>query len=395
MSKHVGPSEFVRFRANTAFDFLQSTCAPESRQFSDGSKQYYTRNRVFRSQVLATRAPVTVLDTAARLRALPAEKWRRDYGRQKVLFILPSDALGDCVGVILFLRSFRAAWPLARITVANTGAATDLFTAEPGLQVLPLFISEKELDAHFPVIDLGEVDGWDAVSTQPVDVESVLLERFGLAPCPVERPASTSGIAILPLASSPLRTLPPRLVAELAQAMAGKGPVRVVLNAYQAVSAAYDKALRPLIPNAIDIVGGFQTTSELRAFMARQAFLITADSGPAHVSKLFATPGVAIYTSASGKVLQGRHRNLACWQSPYNGPNCSASCGLAKVRATDDGRIGCMGSLGVPLDALCHLPPDAQPALVQRMILDQPVPCVAELDARRQEIAAMARTLLP
>lgn len=391
LNPHLGPTAFVRFRTQAAFEFRLSVFEESCRQRPDGSKEYLTRNRVLLPQIRAAGDTVRVMADNARLPVLPARRWQRDYGRQRVMFVLPSDALGDCVGVVLFLRAFRRRFPQARVTVANTGAATDLFAAEPGVEVLPLLISAKALDAHHPIIDLGEVDGWDAVTTQPVDVEGALLQRFGLdaEDVPVRPVPPSPRVAILPLASSPLRSLPPALVAALAQGVTGRASaVSVVLNAYQGVAAAYEQALRPLLPPGCAVVPGFPTTKGLLDFLAGQDFLVAADSGPAHLAKLSGLPGLAIYTSADGAVLQGRHRNLARWQSPFAGPHCAAPCGLAKLRATADGRVGCMGSLGGTLDDLPVLPNEAQPHVAARLVLEQPVPCVADLAARADQVVA-------
>lgn len=389
MTKHHGRSEFTRFRTSAPFALKLSVFEPGFAQQPDGSRDYYTRNRVVRQQINSPGAPVRVMAEGVRFKTLPPQSWRRDYGRQRVLFILPSDALGDCVGVALFLRAFRNSFPEAQVTVANTGAATDIFGREPGLRVLPLVLSDKEVERHHPIIDLGDIDGWDAVTTQPVDVESVLLDRFGLEPAdiPLRPLPARPRIAIAPMASSPLRTLPPALIATLAGRLAGIGPVTIMLNAYQGVKNAYERALRSTLPDGIEVIGGFATTSGLLGFLAAQDYLVCADSGPAHLAKLFGTQGIALYTSASGEVLQGRHRNLARWQSDYAGPDCQAPCGLAKLRETADGRVGCMGSLGVALADLPNLPNEAQPALAERLVIADPVPCVAALARDRDYIA--------
>ena len=116
-------------------------------------------------------------------------------------------------------------------------------------------------------------------------------------------------------------------------------------------------------------------------------YAVFADSGPAHIAKLFATPGVAIYTSAPSHVLQGRFRNLSAYNTPYSGDHCTAPCGLAKVRQAADGRIGCMGSLQLPLDGLPSIPRTANPAAVQALV-DNPVPCVMALEANGADLAA-------
>lgn len=396
MKAHLGPTTFTRFRTKETFDFRLSAFAESCRQRDDGSKDYYTRNAVLLRQINAAGEAVRIMGEAVRLPCLPASRWQRDYGRQRVLFVLPSDALGDCVGVVLFLRAFRRKFPAASVTVANTGAASDLFAAEPGLAVLPLLISSKMLDNHHPIIDLGEAEGWTLVTTKPVDVETVLLDQFGLDPEPVPvRPIpAVPRLAILPLSSSPLRTLPPAVVGAVAQALQPLGQLSVVLNAYQQVAAAYGQDMAPRLPKDATVLPGFATTRGLMDFLGQQDFIVTADSGPAHMAKLTGLAGLAIYTTVDGKTLQGHHRNLERWQVAYSGPYCSAPCGLAKLRSTADGRVGCMGSLGLSLAELPNLPNEAQPHLANRLVLEQPVPCVADLAAQADQVAVAALAAL-
>ena len=61
-----------------------------------------------------------------------------------------------------------------------------------------------------------------------------------------------------------------------------------------------------------------------------------------------------------------------------------------EVRQAADGRIGCMGSLGLEVEALPDTPKGQQPLLVEQF-LRQPVPCVAALGEQVAELAAFVR----
>ena len=140
----------------------------------------------------------------------------------------------------------------------------------------------------------------------------------------------------------------------------------------------YRQAVAPKLPAGCRIVDVFPKIGDLLDAVAAFDYAVFADSGPAHMSKLFGTPGVAVYSSAPGDVLQGRFTNLDRWTIPFSGPWCTAPCGLAKVRQHRDGRIGCMGSLEAPLADLPTLPGRADPRLVEQLFRD-PVPCIAAL----------------
>jgi hypothetical protein len=387
----IGPTAFTRFRTRLPFEFGLPTFDGRFRQASDGGAYYLCRNDTLLASLRQATPPMR-LSEGGGFSCLPRRLWGgTEFAGRRVLFVLPSSAIGDCVGVHLFLKSFRTRWPTAEVAVLNSGAATDLFALEPAVTLFPLFLSETQHKRWRTVVDLGEMEGWGGIATSPIDAETVLLDAFGLSPCPAElagRPVPAEPrSAILPLASSPLRSLPPRLTAALARALAAKGPVTVLLNGWQGLSRAYEAALRPLLSEGITVNGGFRATGQLMDFIAGCGYVVVADSGPAHLTKLAGTPGTAIYTSAGHQVLQGRFRNLTPWQSRFAGPHCTAPCGLAKLRRAADGRVGCMGSLGLPLEELPGLPGE-DAALAARLVLETPVPCVAALTDAADAVAA-------
>ncbi|WP_288350347.1 lipopolysaccharide heptosyltransferase family protein [uncultured Thalassospira sp.] len=403
MPRHLHPSRktFARFASRQPFQFGLPNVSPELGQASDNSPVYFTRtNSLLRQQVLGNAKGVAIKSDAFRFQVLPRDRWgKTDFSKSSVLFLIPDDALGDCVGMTLFLRAFLQRYPHAKTAVLNSAAASDIFALISDLAIFQLFISARNLAQFEYVIDLSEMEGWKDIATMPVNPEEALCEAFELAPVPLEkRDVSFKpgiNIGIVPMASSPLRTLPPDLVGKISTLFARHDAnVTIVLNAYQGVMKAYKAALGDLGAPNIRIVDGFKTIGDLVQFVSRQDYMVVADSGPAHITKLFQTPGLGIYSSASAKTLQGRHKNLRSWQSGFVGPYCQAPCGLAKLRATPDGKIGCMGSLNVAASALSELPQKSDPALARALVTENPVPCVAELGQKSDAILSLLKTEL-
>ncbi|RCK39567.1 heptosyltransferase [Thalassospira profundimaris] len=395
MPRHLHPSRktFSRFASRQPFQFGLPNVGPALGQKSDESPVYFTRtNSLLRQQVLGSAKGVTIKSDGFRFQVLPRNKWSEtNFSKSSILFLIPDDALGDCVGMTLFLRAFRLRYPDAKLGVLNSAAASDIFALIPDLVIFQLFISARDLAQFDQVIDLSEMEGWKDIATMPVNPEESLCEAFdiALAPLPARKVLvrSEMQIGIVPMASSPLRTLPTDLVRDLTSYLQTQNArITIVLNAYQGVMKAYKAALGQFETNNIRIIDGFKTIGDLVQFMSQQDYMVVADSGPAHITKLFQTPGLGIYSSASAQVLQGRHQNLRNWQSRFIGPHCQAPCGLAKVRATTDGRIGCMGSLNLASGELSQLPQKSDPALAIAMVTSAPVPCVAELSQDMQEI---------
>ena len=397
----------LRFAARQPFRFRQHNTDPRAEQTGRGGENYLTNARQFAQRVLLN-APqqFRVLDTAVRLPCLAREAWREyDFTGKRALFLLPSEALGDNVPVLCFLAALREKFAMRGVGVFCARSAADIFLTDPTVELFTLWLPERQLAGYDVLVDLGHMETRHNIDVWAVDMETDLLAAFDVPPSrryPAEARPMQRGplrIGVLPLASSPLRTLPIAATRALCVALGPFGPVTLCLNKDQHQGVLYRRNIGPL-PGAVSVVDGFSSIRELLRAIAGFDYAVFADSGPAHMSKLFATPGVAVYTSAPGDILQGRFRNLSRWTVPFAGPHCAAPCGLAKLRQTADGRIGCMGSLSLPLPALPSAARAADPQAVDRLLLEAPVPCVnalrddptplvdfvlADLTARRNE----------
>jgi ADP-heptose:LPS heptosyltransferase len=381
---HTSRARFTRFKSKVPFEFGLPNVNAKLTQKSDNSSSYLTRvSSLLRQQVLKRAPEVKIVSDEIRLDVLKKDRWTQSFDHKRVLFVIPSDALGDCVGMTMFFRAFKHTYPNAKIAVFNTGSASDIFSLINEVEIFQLFISMKQMRRFDYIIDLSEMEGWKDIATTPVDPEQILLGEFGIDPLPlqpVRQPIkSRLRIGVLPMASSPLRTLPPEFVRRTITHLNDLGhDVSVILNSYQGVKEKYKKAIG-ILPTGVTLSDGFKTIAKLLGYIDSLDYVVLADSGPAHMTKLFAIPGIGVYTSASASVLQGRYDNLKAWQSSFEGPYCKAPCGLAKMRATADGRIGCMGSLGVPIEELNELPKFRKAGLASELVTNKPVPCVADL----------------
>lgn len=388
----------LKFAARAPFRFRQHNTGEAALQTGRGGETFFTNSDQFANRVVAP-APkqFRIVDTRATLPCLPRAEWARyDFTGKRALFLLPSQALGSNVATLLFLQALREKFAMPELGVFCARSASDIYLTDPQTTVYPLWIGERDLRRWDVVVDLGHLESRRDIDIWPVDMEADLLEAFGVAPSaryasagrtvPAGRPLE---IGVLPLASSPLRTLPIAATRALCRALVPYGRVVLCLNKDQHQGVLYARELGPL-PDGTEIRDGFDSIGGLLAAIERFDYAVFADSGPAHMSKLFGTPGIAVYSSAPGDVLQGRFRNLANWTIPFSGPHCTAPCGLAKLRATPAGRMGCMGSLGVSLEGLPNVARSSNPQAVERLLLEEPVPCIASLRDDPEPLAAAA-----
>jgi len=378
----------LEFQAAEDFRYGPANASPAARQSGRGGERFFTSSQMFANQVLVRHPQqFRIRSTEAQLRCLAPGRWAQtDFTSRRVLFLLPSQALGNNVCTLLFLHAFHERWRPRELGVFCAQSTSDIYLQSGIVAVHSLWIGRKELKRWHHVIDLGQLESRRDIELWPVDMEADLLEAFGLAPSArfdgtARKIAAAPGqvrIGLLPLASSPLRTVPVETTQALVDGLAGQGTLTLCLNRHQQQGRSYAQALAGKLPDDVEVRDGFDSISALLQAVDGFDYIIAADSGPAHMSKLYGTPGVAVYTSAPGEVLQGRFSNLAGWTVPYQGPHCAAPCGLAKLRQTADGRIGCMGSLGVALEALPDTPKGRDAQAVQALMAE-PVPCVRQL----------------
>lgn len=386
----------VEFTARADFHFRPANVSDAPEQQGIAGERYYSTAGDFINQALRHHGEVfRITDKAAGLRCLPRARWaRQEFRNRRVLFLVPPPALGEHVATLLFLRAFREQKEPGAVGVFCAASATDIYMTDPPDVVYSLWIGRAELRQWDVVIDLNHLEQRLDIDTWPVDMEADLLAAFELsaaAAYPAAARALPPGngrlkIGVLPLASSPLRTLPIEATQALLGAMGGEHDLTLCLNRNQQQGRLYQQALAGSLPDGVEVIDAFSSIGDLLRAIAGFDYAVFADSGPAHMSKLSALPGTAIYTSAPARVLQGRFNNLAVWQSPYKGAFCDAPCGLAKVRADSNGTVGCMGSLETALEDLPDAAAGTDADAVERL-LREPVPCVALLAAQAQVLA--------
>jgi hypothetical protein len=382
----------LEFTANQPFRFSQQNASPATAQEGLSGERYFTSLNQFSNRVLAANPQVfRILAAERRLPVLAPKRWPEgNFRGRRVLFLLPSQALGGNVATLLFLEAFASHHRPAGLGVFCAGSTADIYLLSERVEVHTLWLARRQLKRYDVVIDLGQLENRRDIEIWPVDMEADLLAAFGLEPssrfAAEARPYVPQGrprFGVLPLASSPLRTLPVELTVALCQALAAEGEVTLCLNRSQHQGVIYARELAGRLPDGVTVVDGFASIGDLLEAIEAFDYAVLADSGPAHMAKLFATPGAAVYTSAPGDILQGRFENLSRFTVDYQGARCTAPCGLAKLRQTAAGAVGCMASLDVDLEDLPTTPTRQDADLVERLVLHEPVPCVAALADQR------------
>src|SRR3989337_1534712 len=98
----------LEFVAQADFSFGQNNVAAEGRQAGTAGERCFTSSSAFAKQaIVGNPRQFKVLNRAARLPCLPPARWADyDFAGKRVLFFLPTDALGENVAMLVFLASF-------------------------------------------------------------------------------------------------------------------------------------------------------------------------------------------------------------------------------------------------------------------------------------------------
>ncbi len=315
---------------------------------------------------------------------------------RSVLFLMPTEAMGDTVCYAGAVREVARTFGLGRIGVAFSAYSSDVWAhTEMPVEVFPLILPESALARFDLVIDfVSDIPELGRMADAPLSIDDTILRRLNI---PTQyrwakRPArKISRVAIFPISSNPLRIVPAALVTYIAAALSERNvTIDVVVDPRTRQGIHFQAATK-------DAAHVFRTVSNLNTVDAVARYIrddidygIFCDSGPAHVTKLFDVPGFCLYTSV-GSMVQGQFRNVAAWQSSYEHQWCRAPCGLTavmKARARD--AHGCMDTLQEPPNALVRsmdLPEAATGSL-----LEKPPGCVAALIRDREMIVDAIRT---
>jgi ADP-heptose:LPS heptosyltransferase len=404
-SKLKGPlvqskTKFLDFSADRPFEYHAGNASPATLQKGKRREHYLTTSSQFARRALAPNPQVfTIHSQTVEVPCLDPEAWSEtDFGKQRVLFILPSQALGNNVCIWFFLQAFLEHSNPRAIGVCCTESSSDIFLLEKSFKVHGLWVSRKQLDLWDYVIDLGHLESRQDIDLWPIDMEVDLLNAFNLPPSRrfdgamrmSEKPERLK-TGLFPMASSPLRTLPPQTVEALISGLKDQADVTLISNSFQAQGRLMLAGLDQARLADVNVIESFPSIGGLLSAIKNFDYVVMADSGPAHMTKLFGTPGMAVYTSAPADILQGRFTNMAAWAVPYKGEFCAAPCGLAKVRQNRAGEVGCMGSLNSTLEDLPSTPTGQHPGLVKKFF-DHPVPCVKSLAQMSDDLVAAVKT---
>src|SRR5690606_10744309 len=150
-------TRFLAFAARQPFSFRQGNAAMAQR---GAAATHLTSSDLFLRQMIAKHPEqFRVLDTQAQLPCVAPEDWRRlDLEGKRLLFLLPSQALGGNVATILAIAALQEHRKPGGIGVACTKSTTDLYRLLRNVVIHPYWIAAADAERYDYVVDLGHIE---------------------------------------------------------------------------------------------------------------------------------------------------------------------------------------------------------------------------------------------
>ena len=270
--------------------------------------------------------------------------------RQNILFCLPpSIGLGDAFEYAMAIKIISEKSRFDKVAVA--------FSAEYSFVFKDFF----NLGIVYPfIINNVEMNNFDTVFHLTLEIKSLVNQKYfrsniyeeiinffsiknvNQAQIQNQNKDKINKISIFPLSSSPIRTMPIKIINELTRVLAKEYVVEIFLDHTSAISEFIYDSIN--IKNIIIIDP--KNKSDLISLIKNIQYGLFMDSGPLHVAKILNKRGLLFETSVSGKILLKNYNLIKGIENKYSSFYCSAPCGLTDIFNYNN-TFGCYDSLKV------------------------------------------------
>ena len=278
--------------------------------------------------------------------------------KKNILFCVPPKiGLGDAFEYGLAVQSVIKSNQFEKVGVAFSSEYSFILNKKFKIKnVYPYLISEKDLNKYDNIFHFTlEIVSLKKQKYLRSDIVSQVCNYFNVSQTrynnfkPVKS-KKISKISIFPISTSPLRTMPTKVLNELLLFLKNKIDVEIFFNKDSDISKFVEKNL---------IMDKFikknpKNLNSLIKSIEKIEFGIFVDSGPLHVSKIIGKKGILVETSVSGNVLVKDFKQIKVVKNKFKSKYCEAPCGLIDVFSYNN-KIGCYSTIQVNQKKILNL----------------------------------------
>jgi hypothetical protein len=270
--------------------------------------------------------------------------------RKNILFCLPpSIGIGDAFeyGMAIKIISEKASFDKVAVAFSaeNSFVFKDFFNLEI---VYPFIINNTEMNNFDTVFHLTlEIKSLVNQKYSRSNIYEEIINFFNIknvkkVQIETQNNYKINKISIFPLSSSPIRTMPIKILNELTRFLVKEYAVEIFLDHTSEISKFIYENIN--IKNIIIIDP--KDKSDLISSIKNIQYGLFMDSGPLHIAKILNKRGLLFETSVSGKILLKNYNLIKVIQNKYSSFFCTAPCGLTDIFNYNN-TFGCYDSLKI------------------------------------------------
>ena len=274
---------------------------------------------------------------------------------KKILFCLPpSIGLGDAIEYSLAIKTIIKSGLFQKIGVAFLGDYKFLF--KDSLTLINIY-------SH--IIEENEINQYDTIFHFTLEIKSLINQKYSRSNIYEEVTnyfeindevyskkkkklnQKISKISIFPLSTSPIRTMPIKLLNELVKFFNKDYDIEIFLDKNSDISNFIINNLNFENVSIIDPINKI----ELFTLIKKIQYGLFMDSGPLHVAKIFEKKGILLETSVSSSILLKNYNLIKGIKNTFTSAYCKAPCGLTDIFNYNN-NFGCYQSLKIKGDKI-------------------------------------------
>ena len=269
---------------------------------------------------------------------------------KNILFCLPpSIGIGDAIEYATAIKKIKEKISFNNIAIAFSGDYSFLFEKFFDLKKnYPFIIKKSEISKFDTVFHITfEIRNLVNQKYFRTNIYEEILNFFNVKDSKRKKILNqqhlkTNKISIFPISSSPIRTMPIKVLNQLIVSLRKNYHLEVFLDSSSEISKYIHKQMKY---NDVAIIDP-KNKSELVSLIKNIDYGIFMDSGPLHVAKMFNKRGVLLESSVSSKILLKNYNLIKSIENNFSSTFCNAPCGLTDIFNYNN-TFGCYDSLKI------------------------------------------------
>ena len=261
-------------------------------------------------------------------------------GKKLLICLPPKFGLGDAVEYGIALYSLIKSQKFNKVGIAFCSNHNFIFEKLFKFKnIYPFIISEEEIKKYDTIIHITlEIESLKFQKYQRSNIALEVCKYFSVPLLKFKNfnyKKTTNLITIFPVSTSAIRSMPFKIIRQLAESFKHEYQIRVIID-----NSFFSKHLEEQNLNNEILFIKPKDIQGLIAEISNINFGIFVDSGPLHLANIFDKKGLLVETSVSNEILLSNTNKIIVANNKYKSSYCHGPCGLVDIFSYKT-NIGC------------------------------------------------------